>query len=63
MQLVAGDAAAFRAAGIGSGIQFVLDFGLFLGLNDEQRVAMGREVRAVTAPAATMLTIAWTPGR
>lgn len=54
---------ALRAAGVGSGFRFVLDFGRFHGLNDAQRLAMGREVTAVTVPDATMLMIAWAPGR
>lgn len=63
VRLVQADVTALRAAGVGSGFRFVLDFGLFHGLNDEQRAAMGREVSAVTAQGATMLMIAWAPGR
>jgi hypothetical protein len=32
-------------------------------LTDEQRAAMGREVTAVAAPGATLLMVAWAPGR
>lgn len=63
VRLVQGDVTALRAAGIGSGFRFVLDFGLFHGLKDEEREAMGREVSAVATPDATMLMIAWAPGR
>jgi hypothetical protein len=41
-----------------------LDFGLFHDeLSDEQRAAMGREVSAVAVPGATLLMVAWAPGR
>jgi hypothetical protein len=32
-------------------------------LTDEQRKAMGREVSALAAPEATLLMMAWAPGR
>ncbi|MGH7230105.1 MAG: class I SAM-dependent methyltransferase [Nitrospiraceae bacterium] len=63
VQLVQGDVTALRAADVGSGFRFVLDFGCFHGLKGAQRTAMGREVTAVTAPDATMLMITWVPGR
>jgi hypothetical protein len=51
-------------AGVGSGFPFLLDFGLFHDeLSDEQRAAMGREVSAVAVPGATLLMVAWAPGR
>lgn len=56
------DVMALRKAGVGSGFGFVLDFGLFHGLQDAERDAMGREVNAVTSPGSTMLMIAWAPG-
>ena len=62
VQLVEGDVAALRTAGVGAGFRFVLDFGCFHGLKHAQRSATGREVTAITAPGATMLTIAWAPG-
>ncbi len=34
-----------------------------LGLNDVQREAMGREVSAVATDDATLLMLAWAPGR
>jgi SAM-dependent methyltransferase len=63
VKLVAGDVTALRAAGVGPGFQFVLDFGLFHGLTDREREAMGREISAVTVSGATMLIVAWAPGR
>jgi SAM-dependent methyltransferase len=59
MQLVRGDVAALRAAGIGSGFRLVLDTGTFHDLNSAQREAMGREVSAVAAPDATVLLLVW----
>lgn len=63
IDFIHGDVTALRDLGIGGSFEFVLDFGLFHGLNDTQRAAMGREVNAVTAPGATLLMIAWAPGR
>jgi SAM-dependent methyltransferase len=62
VQFVDGDVTTLRAAGVGSGFRFVLDFGLFHGLTDAQRQAMGREVSAVAAADATLLMIAWARG-
>ena len=64
VRLVEGDVTRLGAAGVGSGFPFLIDFGLFHDeLNDEQRAAMGREVTAVAAPGATLLMVAWAPGR
>ena len=63
MRLIEGDVTSLRATSVGSGFRFLLDFGLFHGLTDEQREAMGREVSGVAAPGATMLMLAWAPGR
>ncbi len=63
VQLVEGDVTNLQKLGIGSGFQFVLDFGMFHGLDDAQRQAMGREVTRAAAPGATLLMIAWSPGR
>lgn len=63
VQFVEGDVTALRAAGVGSGFRFVLDFECFNHLNDAQRKAVGREVSAVAAPDATILMLVWAPGR
>ena len=63
VRLIEGDVTALRATSVGSGFRFLLDFGLFHGLTDEQREAMGGEVSAVAAPGATMLMLAWEPAR
>jgi NAD(P)-dependent dehydrogenase (short-subunit alcohol dehydrogenase family) len=57
------DVAALRAAGVGTGFRLLLDFGTVHGLSDAGRAAVGREVSAVAAPDATLLMLAWTPGR
>ena len=64
VRLVDGNVTELANAGVGSGFPFLLDFGLFHDeLGDEQRKAMGREVSAAAAPGATMLLMAWAPGR
>jgi SAM-dependent methyltransferase len=64
MRLVEGDVTKLGASGVGSGFPFLLDFGIFHDeLSDDQRRRMGREVTAVAAPGATLLMVAWAPGR
>jgi SAM-dependent methyltransferase len=64
VRFVHGDVTELANTGVGSGFPFLLDFGLFHDeLTDAQRKAMGREVSAVAAPGATMLLMAWAPGR
>jgi SAM-dependent methyltransferase len=63
VRFVQGDVTALRAAGVESSFRFVVDFECFNHLNDAQRKAVGREVSAVAAPDATMLILAWAPGR
>jgi SAM-dependent methyltransferase len=46
-----------------TGYAFVLDVGCFHGLDDDQRLRYGREVSRVTDPDATMLMLAFAPGR
>jgi hypothetical protein len=64
VRFVEGDVTRLSTTGVGSGFPFFLDFGLFHDeLKDEQRAAMGREVSAVAGPGATLLMMAWAPGR
>ena len=64
LRLIEGDVTKLRSIRVGSGFPFLMDFGLFHDeLTDEQRAAMGREVSAVAAPGATLLMLAWAPGR
>jgi len=58
-----GDITTLRAAGVETGFQLVLDLGTVHGLTDPQREAVAREVNAVTAPDATLLMLAFAPGR
>jgi len=44
-----------------SGARFLLGFECFNHLNAAQREAVGREVRAVAAPDATLLMLTWAP--
>lgn len=63
-RFVEGDVTALGAAGVGADFRLLLDFGCFHDeLTDAQRAAEGREVTAVAAPGATLLMLAWKPGR
>lgn len=62
-EFVQGDVTALRDAGIGSGFRLAWDFGTVHGLDAAGRAAVGRELTAVTADDATLLMLAWTPGR
>jgi SAM-dependent methyltransferase len=64
LELIEGDVTALERAGIGSGFRLLVDFGCFHDeLSDEQRAQEGREATAVAAPDATLLLMAWAPGR
>lgn len=56
---IEGDVTALRYSGVGRGFSFVLDVECFNHLNDAQRVAVGREVDAVTTDDARMLLLVW----
>ncbi|MGI8435029.1 MAG: class I SAM-dependent methyltransferase [Nocardioidaceae bacterium] len=57
------DVTALSAAEIGDGFTFLLDVGCFHGLREAQRQAMGDGVNAVATADATMLVLAFRPGR
>ena len=64
VQLIEGDVTALSTAGVGSGFQLLLDFGCFHDeLSDAQREEEGHEASAVAAPGASLLLMAWEPGR
>jgi SAM-dependent methyltransferase len=64
VRLLEGDVTDLGTAGVGSGYRLLLDFGCFHDeLTDEQREAEGREATAAAVPDATLLLMAWTPGR
>jgi SAM-dependent methyltransferase len=59
-----GDVTDLEAAGVDPGYRLLLDFGCFHDeLSDEQRGAEGREASRIAAPGATLLLMAWEPGR
>jgi SAM-dependent methyltransferase len=62
-RFVCGDVTALQSAGIEPGFRLILDFECFNHLSETQRQAVGREVSGVAAPDATLLVLAWTPGR
>jgi SAM-dependent methyltransferase len=64
LRLIEADITRLRDFDVGAGYPFLLDFGVFHDeLTDEQRQSMGRHVSAVAAPGATLLMMAWAPGR
>jgi SAM-dependent methyltransferase len=63
VSFVQGDVTDLQSAGIGSGFAFLLDVGCFHGLGEDQRAAMARELTAVATADATLLMLAFQPGR
>jgi SAM-dependent methyltransferase len=64
VKLIRGDVTELRERDVGSEFPFLLDIGLFHDeLSEEQRAQMGREVGAVAAGDATLLMMAWKPGK
>jgi hypothetical protein len=63
MEVVRGDVTALSDAGIGSGFRLLLDTGTFHGLDEAQRLTMGREVTAVASPDATLILDCFAPRR
>lgn len=60
---VVGDVTRLDEAGVPDGIDFFLDIGCFHGLDDGQRAAYGRGVTALATTDATLLLLAFGPGR
>jgi SAM-dependent methyltransferase len=60
---VVGDVTRLEEAGLTGGFDFFLDVGCFHGLGDEQRAAVGRGVTALATADATLLLLAFGPGR
>lgn len=63
MLAVEGDVTALRDVGIGTGFRLIWDFGTVHGLTETQRRAVGREVSALATDDASILMLAWAPGR
>ena len=60
---VQGDVTRLDELGIGTGVDLLLDYGCFHGLNDAQREAYAAGVAAIAAPGATFLLNVFAPGR
>jgi SAM-dependent methyltransferase len=63
VRFIEGDVTALRAAGVGTGFRLFWDFGTLHGLTGPQLQSAGREISAAAAPDATVLMMAWAPGR
>jgi hypothetical protein len=63
VEFVRGDVTDLAAAGIPGGIELFLDVGCFHGLGDEERAAYGTGVTSLATTTATLLMLAFTPGR
>ena len=61
--IVQGDVTDLRSDEIGSEFRLVWDFGTIHGLTQEERRAVGRGVSELTTDDATILMVAWAPGR
>ena len=61
VRLVRADVTRLRESDVGSGYDLVVDTGTFHGLTPAQRVDMGREVAAITAPGATVVLDCFSP--
>src|SRR5690348_16816228 len=60
---VYGDVTQLANAGIGAGFDFFLDIGCLHGLTDQERDAAAAGISDVATPTATLLMMAFTPGR
>lgn len=63
VRFLCADVAAMSPHEVGKEFELFLDVGCFHGLSDEQRRAMGESVNAVAAAGATLLVMAFQPGR
>jgi SAM-dependent methyltransferase len=63
MRVVTGDVTAGLSSVVGHDYRLVVDTGTFHGLTPEQRLAMGREVTAVSADDATLILDCFAPRR
>ena len=63
VEFVRGDVTDLAASGIAGGIELFLDVGCFHGLGEDERAAYGAGVTSLATPTATVLMLAFTPGR
>jgi cyclopropane fatty-acyl-phospholipid synthase-like methyltransferase len=61
MDVLHGDVTRLRGSGVGPAYDLVLDTGTFHGLTRSQRLQMGREVDAVSAPGAVVVLDCFAP--
>lgn len=63
IEFIVGDVTRLRSSGVGGEFRLIWDFGAIHGLEQPQREATGREITAVARSDATLLMLAWSPGR
>lgn len=63
VSFVYGDVTDLARTGVGDGFEFFLDIGCLHGLTDHQRDAAAAGITAAATPAATLLMMAFAPGR
>jgi SAM-dependent methyltransferase len=63
VEIVEGDITALRTAGVGDGFRLIWDFGTIHGLSHPQRGLVAREINALATTDASILLLAWSPGR
>ncbi|MBV9832736.1 MAG: class I SAM-dependent methyltransferase [Marmoricola sp.] len=63
VQFVDGDVTDLAGSGIAGEFELFLDVGCFHGLTDEQRAAYGAGVTSLATSTATLLLLAFVPGR
>ena len=63
VDFVVADVTAMSASDVGKGFAFFLDVGCFHGLTDNQRLAMAESVTNVATADATLLLMAFQPGK
>jgi SAM-dependent methyltransferase len=61
VRFIEGDILMLATTGVGSGFDFIWDFGTLHGFASEQLETAGREITAVASSGATMLILAWSP--
>ena len=62
VDFVHADATRLSSEGVGTGFGLIVDNGCLHGMSDEDRDAYVREVKAVAAPDARLLIVAFAPG-
>ncbi len=63
VRFIAGDVTDLAGTDLGTGYDFFLDIGCLHGLSDRHRDAAAAQLTTVATPTATLLTMAFAPGR